>query len=398
MPASIFPAILVDILLESWNILVESAPYMLFGFLAAGLLKAFVPTSLVARHLSSKNGGVGHIFKAAVIGAPLPLCSCSVLPAAAGLKDQGASRGATTAFLVATPETGVDSIAVSYALLDPVMTVLRPVAAIFTAVLAGIGVERFSRQEQKVVHGLPSAPLKKIEPMAAQGCGCAPGGCATQPALEPKARPAEQPAAAASASAVVRARQGIAHAFGDILGDIGLWFLLGVLLAGAIGALLPAGILETWLGGPWAMFAALVVAVPLYVCATASTPLAAALVLKGLSPGAALVFLLAGPATNVATITVVAKVLGRRAAGLYVAAIALSALLLGFATDWLYRFFGLSTAGWMAESSEHGAAGWEVLCALLLLGLIARAAWLQRRKLLQRRGAGVAAQGCGCGE
>jgi uncharacterized protein len=376
MPASI-P---VSILLESWNILVESAPYMLFGFLAAGLLKAFVPTSLVARHLSSHKGGVGHIFKAAVIGAPLPLCSCSVLPAAAGLKDQGASRGATTAFLVATPETGVDSIAVSYALLDPVMTVLRPVAAIFTAVLAGIGVERFSRQEPTIEHAA-THPLQGGESMQpARGCGCVPGGCAMQPALEPKARPSEQP------SVVVRARQGMAHAFGDILGDIGLWFLLGVLLAGAIGALLPAGLLETWLGGPWAMFAALVVAVPLYVCATASTPLAAALVLKGLSPGAALVFLLAGPATNVATITVVAKVLGRRAAGLYVAAIALGALLLGFATDWLYRFLGLSTAGWMAESSEHGAAVWEVLCAVLLLVLIARAAWLQRRKLVRRGG------------
>lgn len=390
MPAPI----LADILLQSWNILVESAPFMLFGFLAAGLLKAFVPTALVARHLSSHKGGVGHIFKAAVIGAPLPLCSCSVLPAAAGLKDQGASRGATTAFLVATPETGVDSIAVSYALLDPFMTVLRPVAAIFTAVLAGIGVERFSRQEQNVVHELPGAFPKTIETKAAQACGCAPGGCAAQPGLEPKARPADQP----SASAFVRARQGIAYAFGDILGDIGLWFLLGVLLAGAIGVLLPAGVLETWLGGPWAMFAALVVAVPLYVCATASTPLAAALVLKGLSPGAALVFLLAGPATNAATITVVAKVLGRRAAGLYVAAIALCALVLGFATDWLYRFFDLSTAGWMAESSEHGAAVWEVFCAVLLLGLVARAAWLQRRKLVHRRGAGAAAQGCGCGE
>ncbi len=387
MSVSTPPAILGTILLESWTILVESAPYMLFGFLAAGLLKAFVPTALVARHLSSQKGGVGHIFKAAVIGAPLPLCSCSVLPAAAGLKDQGASRGATTAFLVATPETGVDSITVSYALLDPVMTVLRPVAAIFTAVLAGIGVERFSRQEQKMVPGVASASLKEGDAHAVHGCDCSSTGCATQPALEPK----EQP------SALVRARQGVSYAFGDILGDIGLWFLLGVLLAGAIGVLVPAGVLETWLGGPWAMFAALVVAVPLYVCATASTPLAAALVLKGLSPGAALVFLLAGPATNAATITVVARLLGRRAAGLYVSAIALSALLLGFATDWLYRSFGLSTAGWMAESSEHGAAGWEVLCAVLLLGLIVRAAWLQRRKRGQSRGTGVAVRGCGCG-
>lgn len=130
--------ILSSILAASWQIMLDASPFMLFGFLIAGLMRSFVPSSLVARHLG--NGGTGSVLKAAVLGAPLPLCSCSVLPAAAGLRQQGASKGATTSFLVATPETGVDSISASYALLDPFMTVMRPIAAVFTAVLAGLGV------------------------------------------------------------------------------------------------------------------------------------------------------------------------------------------------------------------------------------------------------------------
>ncbi len=355
--------ILQNILLESWHILVESSPFMLFGFLAAGLLKAFVPTSLVVKHLGADKGakGVVSVIKAAVVGAPLPLCSCSVLPAAAGIRDQGAGKGATTAFLVATPETGVDSIAVTYALLDPFMTVLRPIAAVLTAVLTGLGVDRFDKKERHILQDFNT----KFADNAPTPCNDAKCSC--------HAAPQERQ------SLGTRLKAGLTYGFGEAIGHIGIWFLLGVLLAGIITALVPAGALESWLGGHWGMFAALVVAVPLYICATASTPLAAAFVLKGMSPGAALVLLLAGPATNAATITVVAKLLGRRAAIIYVGGIAISALALGYATDWLYHTLGLSTAHWMAGDAVEQLGIWGILAAALLLALIARATWMEWR-------------------
>lgn len=348
----------------TWHILLDASPFMLFGFLVAGLMRAFVPSDLVAKYLGTK--GPGSVIKAAVLGAPLPLCSCSVLPAAAGLRSQGASKGATASFLVATPETGVDSIAASYALLDPFMTVLRPVAAVLTAILAGLGVNLFDRDTPSRKNPIP-ATTSFTQTASAPACDC---GCdnarQTKKAFWP------------------RLKQGLQHSFGDILADIGGWFLAGVVLAGAITALLPPDALETWLGsGPWPMLAAVAVAVPLYVCATASTPLAAALVLKGLSPGAALVFLLAGPATNAATLTVLGKLLGKRATTIYLGSIVLASLGLGLFTDWVYHGFGqtlgLSTAGWLDTGLQEsfGAAG--IISAIALLVLIPLAIWRERR-------------------
>jgi len=351
--------LLISVFESSWHIMLDAAPFMLFGFLVAGLMRAFVPSSLVARHLGK---GPGSVFKAAVLGAPLPLCSCSVLPAAAGLRQQGASKGATTSFLVATPETGVDSIAASYAMLDPFMTVLRPFAAVFTAVLAGIGVNILDREKQTAQPD--SQP-------AAQAAACSAGcGCSEAP-----------PAGGAQPGFGTKLKGGVSHAFGEMLADIGGWFLAGVLLAGVITALLPDDALGSWLGsGPWPMLAALVVAVPLYVCATATTPLAAALVLKGLSPGAALVLLLAGPATNAATLTVVTKLLGRRAAGAYLASIVVAALGLGALTNWIYTGFGLSTAGWLAGGLQETLGPLSTISAVALLLLIPLAMWRSRSK------------------
>lgn len=172
---------------------------------------------------------------------------------------------------------------------------------------------------------------------------------------------------------------GVSHAFGDLLADIGGWFLIGVLVAGAITALLPDQALGNWLGsGPWPMLAALAVAIPLYVCATASTPLAAAMVLKGLSPGAALVFLLAGPATNAATLTVVTRLLGRRAAAAYLGSIAIASLGLGLITDWIYLSFDLNTAGWLAGGLQEHLGPLSTFSAVALLLMIPLAIWRSR--------------------
>ncbi|MGE4293674.1 MAG: SO_0444 family Cu/Zn efflux transporter [Desulfovibrio sp.] len=347
--------IVLNILAASWDVFLESAPYMLFGFAAAGMLNAFLPADLVSRHLG--GSGFSAVLKASLLGAPIPLCSCGVAPAAAGLRKQGASRGSTAAFLISTPETGVDSLAITWALLDPVMTLLRPLAALITATVAGLGVNALERSEASRAAAGEPVPLSA----PCSDCGCT-GSCSTE---RPSARP----------GIFARLRSGLEFAFTDLLPDIGGWFVLGVLLAGALTALMPAGFIERYLGdGLLPLLAALVVAAPLYVCATSSTPIVAALALKGLSPGAALVFLLAGPATNLASFGMVSRIIGKRAAAVYLAAILVCALLLGLATNELYAALNLSTSAWARpiQTESQGLLHWIsalVLAALLLIPL-----------------------------
>ena len=339
--------IVIKIAVACWGILVESSGFILFGFVVAGLLKAFVPEDIVARHLG--NGDAASVLKASAFGVPLPLCSCGVLPAAAGLREQGASKGATSAFLISTPETGVDSVAVTWALLDPVMTVLRPVAAFLTATLTGLFVNLLDRKQPT----LSPEPFL-IDPNSC-GCGCACGAGETivAPTVSQK---------------LVR---GMKFAFGDLFEDIGRWFLAGIVIAGLITAFLSPQLIERYLGdGIFSMLAMLAVAVPLYVCATASTPIAAALALKGLSPGAALVFLLAGPATNAASLTVVSKILGKRATGIYLGSIILCSLGIGMVANTVYNWLGIDITSWVQHDSpeEHGL--FSIAMAVVLLFLI----------------------------
>jgi hypothetical protein len=356
-----FSSALADIPESIWRVLLEAAPYALVGFLAAGLLKAFLPKGLVARHL----GGTGlmSIVKASVLGAPLPLCSCGVLPAAAELRKSGASKGATAAFLTATPETGVDSVAVTYGMLDPVMTVVRLLAAIFSAVAAGVFVSLSTRGK------LAPPAMKKLEPLSPNpSSGCCEEGCGCEESVESK-------------TFWGRFRDGVAYAMGELMGDVGLWLMFGVLLAGVVTAVVPDGLIEQYLGsGVGAMLAALALSTPLYVCATASTPLAAALAAKGLSPGAALVLLLAGPATNAAALTVAGKILGPRGLAAYLTALVLASLGLGLATDALYLHLGLSTLHWGGFQPQEHASYVSIACAVILPFLVARAFVLAHRR------------------
>ena len=333
------------ILTECWKILLESSPYMLFGFLGAGLLKAFLPEEAVARHLGASS--TGAVLKASLFGIPLPLCSCGVIPAAVGLRKQGASKGASAAFLVSTPESGVDSIAITWALLDPVMTVVRPLAAFFTATVTGLLINRLPEE---------TAPVVPAE-ASASGCGCS-GGCSgsTAPVKPPLGQ---------------RLRDGLSYAFGELLADIGRWLLLGILVAGVLAWWLPDDFFARHLGSEFSsLLIMLVIGIPLYICASASTPVAAAMVLKGLSPGAALVFLLAGPATNAATITVVTRFWGRRATVVYLAAIAGCSLLLGWLLNRFYAWTDLDISRWVTDFRHEEASLPAVAAALLLLGLI----------------------------
>jgi len=358
--------VIVTILAEAWRILVESAPYILFGFLVAGLLKGFLPQGLVARQLGRSN--VASVLKASLLGIPLPLCSCGVIPAAVGLRQQGANKGAAAAFLVSTPESGVDSMAITWALLDPIMTVVRPLAAFVTATCTGVLINRIPE----------GAPVPEARPTCSDGCGCTGGGDAAPTAPAPPQTSWRQ-----------RLGEGLSFAFHDLLKDIGGWLLLGVLLAGVIAYAIPEDFAQHWLGSEMtSLLIMLVVGVPLYICATASTPIAAALVLKGLSPGAALVFLLAGPATNVATITVIRRFWGGRATAVYLASIAVCSVAIGWLVNRLYLALDidLGTIVTAALSPQDGPSLFEKLSAIVLLLLMLNALRPRRKP------------SCGCGD
>lgn len=367
---------IIRTLTESWLVLLESAPYVLFGFFVAGLLKAFVPDSLLRRHLGGT--GVWPVIKAALIGIPIPLCSCAVVPAASGLRQGGASKGATAAFLISTPETGVDSIAVNYALLDPIMTVARPIAALLMGAVAGVSINALDAGD-----AVPTAASNLDAQPTQRGCGCS-GNCGIVPPATGDAPETHRPAGPGEAPGFLsRLRSGLGYAFGDMLADVGGWLVLGVLLAGLVAALLPENVMEDLGSGLGAMLLMLAASGPMYVCATASTPLVAALALKGLSPGAAMVFLLAGPATNVASLTVIARMLGLRATAIYLAAIVACSLGFGLAVNALYAALGLDVSHWLAVGGQESASLFPTLCAVLLLGLIG---WRRRQSW---RGCGI---------
>jgi uncharacterized membrane protein YraQ (UPF0718 family) len=363
---------LLDMLGESWRLLHEASIYVLFGILVAGMLRIFLSPDTVARHLG--RGRFRSVFKASLLGIPIPLCSCGVLPAAASLKKQGANNGATTAFLISTPESGVDSVALTYALLDPVMTIARPAAAFVTATAAGLAENVLSKKddESKVMPDL-SCPV--------DGC------CDGQECLP------EDHSSHHTFSEKLRA--GLAYALNDLWNDIAVWFLVGILLAGLITALVPEDVMTRYLGGGLpAMLIMLAAGIPLYICATASTPIAAALILKGVSPGAALVFLLVGPATNVTSLTVLLGILGKRATAIYLTAIVLSAVVFGLALDQVYAILGISAqavAGQATEVIPHWA---QLGGALVVLALSIRPVYSTLRSKLMRGKPAVEGTAC----
>lgn len=379
---------MVKILSASWDVLLESSLFILLGFFIAGMLKAFISDDFIQKHLG--KGRTSSVFKAALFGIPIPLCSCGVIPAAAGLREQGASRGAVSSFMISTPETGVDSIAVTYALLDPVMTIIRPVSAFFTAAITGIVVNMVDRSEISPGNSPRISPRSDVplstdtsETGALSSCSCSCSGSCSQSSdsSSDSSQSSDKGANGAAKNGLHnqnsgfkdKFRRGMGFAFGDLLGDIGPWLLTGIMLAGVITVYITPGFIEDYLGESlFSMVIMIAVATPLYVCATASTPIAAALALKGLSPGAALVFLLAGPATNVATITVVSKLFGRKITALYLLSIMGCSLIMGVATNWLYSQLGLDIRGWVQSGMDEQHGTLSIIAAVTLLTLIVK--------------------------
>jgi len=333
--------------LEVWRTLTAMAPYLLFGFLVAGLLSVFISPKTVERHLGGR-GSFWQAFKAAAFGVPLPLCSCGVIPVAASLRRHGAGRGAATSFLLSTPQTGVDSILVTYSILGPIFTIVRPVAAFLSGLVGGTIVG--SVEPADAVNGKPHTKCE-------DAC-CARDG---------KGR-------------VMR----VCH-YGFVTLPRDLWraLFVGIVIAGVIAAVVPPGLFAEHLGGRdigsqlVAMLAMMAIGLPIYVCATASVPLAAAFMHMGVSPGAALVFLMTGPATNAATIATVWKTMGRRTAAIYLGTVAVTALASGFV---LNHFVGPADLVGVMGGHDHemqGAFEWWLgtVSAVALVGVLVRAAF-----------------------
>jgi len=323
-----------DIPLEFWSVLGEMAPYLLFGFLAAGFLSVVFSAEAVERHLGGH--GIWPSVKAAAFGVPLPLCSCGVLPVAASLRKHGAGRGATTAFLLSTPTTGVDSILVTFSLLGPVFAIFRPVAALFEGILGGLLVEFFD-----------------------SGNGVA----------EPK------PATCTDECCSVEGKKGnffyrvFRYGFITLPRDIGKSLLIGLVVAGIITAFIPndffAGVLGTGISG---MIVMMLLGIPVYVCATASVPVAVALIAKGVSPGAALVFLMTGPATNAAALAIIWHIMGRRTTFIYLATVAVSAIASGLILDYIFNLGNFTPSPGMPWMMPGFA---RTTFALILLAVLA---------------------------
>ena len=320
------------------NILNEMSPYILLGFLLAGVLHVFVRPSAMTRHLSGR--GAGPVIKAALFGIPLPLCSCGVLPTAVSLRRNGASKGASTSFLIATPQTGVDSIAATYSLLGPAFAVIRPVAALVGAVAGGMAVCRGDAEDNA-------------------------GGCRIADADDDRI---------ASMTLWQKMVEAVRYGLVDMVGSVGKWLVIGLVVAALITVLVPDTLFVSLSRYPiLAMLAMIVVAVPMYVCATGSIPIAMSLMLKGLTPGVAFVLLMAGPAANFASVMILGKTLGRRATAVYVGSVAVTAMAFGLAIDYLMPASWFVPAGVM-HGACHGAGAsfplFPTLCSALLVGLL----------------------------
>lgn len=338
---------IVKSIFEAWHVMLEASIYIIFGLLISGILKVFLNPAAVARHLG--EGRFRSVFKAAFLGIPIPLCSCGVLPAAAAFKKQGANNGAVTAFLISTPESGVDSMAVTYALLDPIMTVFRPLAAFVTAVAAGLTENLLNWKNGTHV----------MQP----DLSCPVDGCCDGIDCPPEIHSHHH-------TVYEKVKAGLRFSFTDVWSDMASWFFVGVILAGLITAAIPDDIIGQYLGGGLhSMLLMLIVGIPLYICATASTPIAAALILKGVSPGAALVFLLAGPATNVTSLTVLIGVLGKRAAVIYLSVLAIFTVLFGLLVDYVYFALGFSAAAIAGQAAEVIPSWLQWTGAFFLLAL-----------------------------
>ena len=358
---------------EILHLINEMSPYLLLGFLLAGVMHAFIPGRYFTRYLSRPDWR--SVVNAALLGVPLPLCSCGVLPTAMSLRKEGASKGAVTSFLIATPQTGVDSIVATFSLMGLPFAVIRPVVAFVTALFGGTLVN---------VTGTSSrpAPEKKEE----THCCC----CHHHETAAPQPAPTEEGEAhccchheGSPEKEGVWKKMGVAvrYAFVDMMQDIGKWLVVGLVVAALITVLVPDSFFAVFAGNTWlSILLVLAISIPMYICATGSIPIAVALMLKGLTPGAALVLLMAGPAANLASILVIRNHLGTRTLVAYLAAIITGAVGAAAVIDYLLPKAWFTDHLVQMAQCDHGASWFQWTCTALLLLMLVNALIINRKK------------------
>ncbi len=318
---------------ETWQILLEMAPYLLLGFALAGILSVTMRQSFIEKWLGKK--GLGSVIKASLLGVPLPLCSCGVIPVTSSLYQRGASKGATTSFLTSTPQTGVDSITATAGMINPFFAIVRVAVALVSGIVAGVLVDLFEKDDHKGI------------------------------------KHSDDPASSEKTPLVTKIKGAITYGFHTLPADIGKTLLLGIVLAGLLSTFLPEDWGNTYLQSPWLTYLAVtLIAIPLYVCSTGSIPIAFALMAAGVSPGAALVFLIAGPATNMATITTLLKLLGKRTIAIYLLTIICISWLSGWLLDNSGSTFALQLQHHHADSQISIIKLVSALALLTMLGLV----------------------------
>ncbi|MBD3391862.1 MAG: SO_0444 family Cu/Zn efflux transporter [Chitinivibrionales bacterium] len=330
---------------ELWSEIVRTfvamAPYLLLGLTFAGILHVMFSKSIIVRHLG--GGTFASTVKAALLGVPLPLCSCGVLPTAVSLRKSRASEGATMSFLISTPQTGIDSIVATYGMLGPVFAVFRPVAAFVMGIVGGVLTNLF---------GAERAGKARPEDSGAQCPMCYETAPHTHGIGE-------------KLSSMVR------YAYGSFLDDIATHLVVGIVVSGVIAFVVPEGFFSRYMGNTFLeMLLMIVGGIPLYVCATASIPIAMALMMKGLSPGAAFVFLAVGPATNAAAMTLIGNTMGKRFVAIYIGTIAVLSVAAGYALNGVFAVYGEGLQH--IHEHEHMAAGfnWSILFSIVFLAML----------------------------
>ncbi len=324
---------IIKAIVDLWTAM---APYLLLGMFIAGILHVFIGTDFITRHLGANN--LGSIIKASLFGVPLPICSCGVIPVAASLKKEGASKSATLSFLVSTPTTGADSILASYSLLGPLFAIFRPLAAFISGITIGVLNFIFNKEPQERV--LVDHQHSKNE-----------------------------------ISSKKKIIEVFKYGFFELAEDIGKWLIIGVVIGGILTVAIPPELIEKFLPFQWMHFVImLIIALPLYVCATGSIPIAAAILQMGFSPGATLVFLIAGPATNTVTLSFVRTKLGKKSFYLYLISIIGIAVLAGMVFNYVFALLGadiniISAHGEHVNHTLRIVTG-IILAILILIGMI----------------------------
>ena len=348
---------------EIIHIINEMSPYLLVGFLLAGLMHAFIPQQYYSKYLAKPN--FRSVLNATLFGIPLPLCSCGVIPTAMSLRKEGASKGAATSFLIATPQTGVDSIIATSSLMGVAYAIIRPLAALITALLGGSLVNTFDKNNDDTPNN---------EHVENHECHCHEH---EEEHHECHCHEHEEHHEEEK-SFVQKIKSALEYGFVDMMEDIGKWLIIGLIVAGLITVFVPAEAFKVFEGNTaLSMLLVLAIAIPMYVCATGSIPIAVALIMKGLTPGAGLVLLMAGPACNMASMLVVKKVMGTKTLVIYLASIIIGSIAFGAAIDFM-QFNGIIdfTANLVNSAHSEEGSSWiawistGILIALLINALV----------------------------